>query len=383
MQDIQNYIKVNNNKNFKGNSKLLLDSDRRDKTTKEKYISKFFKTKGIEINKLNKEKNNDIYNTIREDSKINKFSRNNIINLDNNQKFNKSHMIGNESMNNLKHELNYEYEIRLLNKKLKTLQKTNNKLKVKIFNLKKEQNRNKQKFKKENIISQVIMIYNQYINKNREHQINKYIEFQTFPDIKSFKNMLLNIMDWKFNYENKLMTEQFFIAIKSILNSGGGGEINDKSSLKEINLLLKKRNILKHNFEEIQLFLKQNQSIKKYFTYLCEYFFCENLEELRIFLKNNFILYKHEFKEINRMKNSVLQNTRNKNINLSFDKITKLKNEYNHGKKPAIKRSNSQIDVHINSRNIDEINSSIKGSFRENKLFYTYREYNPNNHLNI
>ena len=226
------------------------------------------------------------------------------------------------------------------------------------------------------------MIYNQYINKNREHQINKYIEFETFPDIKSFKNMLLNIMDWKFNYENKLMTEQFFIAIKSILNSGGG-EINDKSSLKEINLLLKKRNILKHNFEEIQFFLEQNQNIKKYFTYLCEYFFCENLEELRIFLKNNFILYKHEFKEINRMKNIVLQNTINKNINLSFDKITKLKNEYNHGKKPAIKRSNSQIDVHINSRNIDKINSSIKGSFRENKLFYTYRGYNPNNHLNI
>ena len=127
LKDIQNYNRVNNNKNFKGNSKLLLDSDRCDKTTREKYLSKFFKTKGIEINKINKEKNNDIYNTIREDSKINKFSRNNINNSDNNQKFNKSYIIGNEPMNNLKHELNYEYEIRLLNKKLKTLQKTNNK----------------------------------------------------------------------------------------------------------------------------------------------------------------------------------------------------------------------------------------------------------------
>ena len=45
-------------------------------------------------------------------------------------------------------ELNYEFEIRFLKKKQKELQKMNNKLKVKIFNIKNEQNRYLQKSEK-------------------------------------------------------------------------------------------------------------------------------------------------------------------------------------------------------------------------------------------
>ena len=168
-----------NNQHFKTNFKELIENkknnnrqaetSRYDINKKEKILSKFFndtfENKNYMINNYQQnDKNDDIYNMIRTLSKKDKISRNNINKFKNNKRFNKSYIIKNNPKINLEKELNYDLEIRLFRKKQKELQKMNNKLKVKIFNIKNEQNRYLQKSEKEKIISKIIEIYKSYID---------------------------------------------------------------------------------------------------------------------------------------------------------------------------------------------------------------------------
>ena len=60
--------------------------------------------------------------------------------------------------------------------------------------------------------------------------------------------MLLNIMDWKYNYENKLMIEQFISAIRTIININNEKNID---IINEIKNLLKKRLSLKYHLRKV------------------------------------------------------------------------------------------------------------------------------------
>ena len=214
---------INKTKNNKESNLLYPTTSRFDRNIKERYLSKFFIEKVINMNSYqNIEKNdNKYYGTERYQSKKNKSSRNIFIKFENNKNDNNSGLIRNKSMISLGNENKYEIEIRLLEKKLKMLQKTNNKLKVKLFNIKTEQTRAKQNAKKENIISKIIEVYNRYIKKNK-CQINNEINLEQDSSFLNFKNIILNIMDLKFNYENKLMIEQFYSAMNSCFNKCNG-----------------------------------------------------------------------------------------------------------------------------------------------------------------
>ena len=353
---------INKNENIKEKRKTKLDTSRWDKNTKEKYLSKFFIDKVLGINKNKNIGKNEI-------KYRNKYSRNDINKLGYNKNFNKSYMIRNESLINLEKELNYEFE---------ELQKTNNKLKVKIFNIKTEQNRYKQKSKNEKIISKIIEIYIQYIKKDENLQRNEDIVSEPYPAIKSFKNMLLNIMDWKFSYENILMIEQFFLAINSCMNNNNKG-LNFINNIKDIKLLLEKRITFKKIINDIKFHNENNQNYQKYFSKLCNFFNFQNLEQLEQFLKNGFNKYYEELKEVNRPNNSILKNSRNKRKNSSLNNSKILNNEYYQEKKSFIRKNNSEINININSRNIEKIFNYSKEPLIENNLFYTYRNYKPNN----
>ena len=185
------------NEDNQENINLINYTNRLNRNNKEKYLSQFFIEKVINMDNFqNNDKNDRKYNTIRANSKQNKYSRNDINKLEYHKNSNQSYIKRNESLINIENELNYEFEIRFLKKRLKELQKANNKIKVKIFNIKTEQNRHKQKGKKEDIISKVIELYTQYIKKTQNNQIvyEDNVSGQS-PVIKTFKNMLLNIMD--------------------------------------------------------------------------------------------------------------------------------------------------------------------------------------------
>ena len=368
------------NEDNQENINLINYTNRLNRNNKEKYLSQFFIEKVIDMDNFQNNDKNDIkYNTIRMNSKKNKYSRNDINKLEYHKNSNQSYMKRNESLINLENQLNYEFEIRFLKKRLKELQKANNKIKVKIFNIKTEQTRHKQKSQKENIISKVIELYTQYNKKDQNYQTNEENISGQSPVIKTFKNMLLNIMDWKFSYENKLMVEQFFSAINSYLSNNNNKEMDFKNNIKEIKMLLKKRILLREAINEIKFTEGQNQNLKNYFLYLCTYLHFQNLEQLEQFLKNIFIKSNAEFREINRLKNLVLQNSRNKKKNTNSNKGIKFSNDFFRDKKPLIRKNNSEINININSRNIEKEFNYSKDPFIEDDIFYTYREYRQNN----
>jgi len=354
------------NKNNQENINLINYINRLN--NKEKDLSKFFiKKETDDYNYQNLEKNDKKYNTIRANSKRTKFSRNYINKLEYYKNSNKNFKKRNGSLNNFENELNYEFEKRFLKKRLKELQKTNNKIKLKIFNIKTEQNRYKQKNNKEDIISKVIELYTQYFNNtNKNLQGNEDKVSAQLPEIKTFKNMLLNIMDWKFSYENKIMTEQFFLAINSYLNNKNK-EININDIIKDIKMLLKKRILIREAINEIIFSNGQNQNLKNYFQNLCKHLNFQNLEQLEQYLQNSFIKYNAEFREISRLKKLVLQNNQNKNKNSNSNKNKKFR------------KNNSEINISSNSRNIEKIYNYSKDTFKEDNIFYTYREYRQNN----
>ena len=360
---INNFKDIIYHKSNYSNNILLPETSKNAINKKEKYLSKLFWNIDIKKNE-NKtiDKNNNIYNNMRILSKRNQ-DKNNINKLGTNKKFNKSY--------NLENELNYEFEIRLMQKKIKQLQKANNKLKLKIFNIRTEQNRLKLKNQKENLISKVIEIYNRNVENNKKiHLENNSIKSESYPALSSFKNMLLNIMDWKYNYENKLMIEQFISAIRTIINVNNEKNIN---IINEIKILLQKRISLKKNINEFKSYFDMNKKYKEFLLKLCKLFKFKNLDELEKFLKVSFIRYNKEYKEFIRLKNNVLNYNNNKNRlkNSSYERAQKNKNENN---KHFIKKNNSVLNININSRNIEKIHELS----HKNDDYLTYKENKSN-----
>ena len=370
---INNFKDLIYHKSNYSNNMLLPETSRHNINKKEKYLSNLFWNIENKKNNNNKaiNKNNNEYNNIKILSKRNK-NKNNINKLGTNKQFNNSYIIKNESIINLENELNYEFEIRLMKKKIKQLQKANNKLKLKLFNIKTEQNRFKLKNQKENLISKVIEIYNGNVVNNKKIPIDKIIQnkSQSYHAINSFKNMLLNIMDWKYNYESKLMIEQFISAIRTIININSEKNID---IINEIKNLLKKRISLKKSINEINSYFEKNKKYKEFLLKLCKSFNSKNLNELEKFLKASFIKYNEEYKEMTRSRNNNLNynNNRNRLKNSSYERAQKNRNENN---KRLIKKNNSVLNININSRNIEKIYELP----HKKDDYFTYRENKSN-----
>ena len=368
---------INKTKNNKESNLLYPTTSRFDRNIKERYLSKFFIEKVINMNSYqNFEKNdNKYYGTERYQSKKNKSSRNIFIKFENNKNDNNSGLIRNKSMISLGNENKYEIEIRLLEKQLKMLQKTNNKLKVKLFNIKTEQTRAKQNAKKEIIISKIIEVYNQYIKKNK-CQINNEINLEQNSSFLDFKNIILYIMDWKFNYENKLMIEQFYSAMNSCFNKYSG-EINLKNCIAAIKILLKKKIELVKEINEMKLYYEKNKIYQIYLKSLCKKNNFRNIKQLENFLIKGFYKFNEEFQKLIKLKNIVLQNNKKKKI--PSNKKHKIKKELNSYNKTLTRRNNSAININKNRRNIDKIYDYSKKEPLNDELFFTFRENRQNN----
>ena len=361
---------INDNQSEKDNLYNFPQTSRYDCNIKEKYLEKFFKnlndsnynnTNNINMNysKIKNEKNNtgsDIPNessrTINTHSKRNNSTCINPIWKDNfNKNENKNiintESITNESFLNLEEELNYEFEIRLLKKKLKENKKINDKLKNKIIKIKNEQKikqiqDDKQK-KKEYIISKVIDIcksinpieknnissYNKtYNNEFTSKKIfNKYFkndDLSEFPATQLFKNMLLNLMDLKYETDIISLKDEFILGIKNLLLSNKKNEVefddNEQNIYNNIKGLIKEEAKLKNKIHKYKFLSLENKKYHDYFSKLCKKLNLHDLEHLDKFLKNTMVKAEEEFKQINQIKKIVMENLNNDN----FDKnITK------------------------------------------------------------
>jgi hypothetical protein len=332
--------------------------------------------------KINLKRNNSSYaNQIRKNDTIKYSNLKNKNSGDNNNKI--------ESINNLKEELDYEFEIRQLEKKLNEVKMENKKLENKLITIKNNSKISKQIEVKENIIYKVIDICKNISFSGKNNFFSSFNESNTkiisgdypnlFPATKLFKNMLLNLMELKYDYENIFLRNEFFYGVKKIINNANIFKLNDN----EINIydiikkLTKEKIKLKTTIENIKYASINNKKYYDYFLQLCHSLNIRSLEELDVFLKSMSIKAKVECNEINQIKNIVLNNNLKNSIalnelNKKINNNNKINNEnkkfhrnYFLGPKTLIKKSNSE----------SKINSKLNTFFKEKKQKSKFFEY--------
>ena len=380
---------------------------------KEKYLKNFLK--GI-INSSNTNDENNNYNTtlkfgnnemslkLEKPTKIN-LKRNNSsyanqIRKNNTTKYNNNNLKDNncghnenESIYKLKEELDYEFEIRQLEKKLKEVKMENKRLENKLIKIKNNPKVSKQIEFKENIIYKVIDICrnisfsgnNNFFSSFNENN-TKFIssdKSNSFPATKLFKNMLLNLMELKYDCENIFLRNEFFYGIKNIIINANIFKLNHN----EINIydfvkrLTKEQINLKTTIENIKYASIHDKKYYDYFLKLCYSLNIHSLEELDVFLKNMSIKAKVEYNQINQIKKMVLNNNlknsidlneMDKKINNNNNKIInehkKFQQYYFLGPKTLIKKNNSE----------SKITSNLNSFFKEQKQNSKFFEYDNN-----
>ena len=247
----------------------------------------------------------------------------------------KSNVYLNSAKNNSKlftNNLEQEFEIRCLKKKLKNLKNKNRSLIQQLDNIKKKNNiieteMVEEQNKRKDIIFSFINICNDIFNNEEDDD-----------ESNRFKNILLNLMDLKFKYENIFLENEFISNVDtlfSLSNIFNDNFYDNKRNNKNNNLYHNIKNIIKlktkylNSIKKYKLLLIKN---KKYFEYcsdLLKEFNLNDLDTLYNNLKNIKSINDKETRKFTRMKkvlfNSINNNSRRRNINKSVDNLKKLK----------------------------------------------------------
>ena len=222
--------------------------------------------------------------------------------------------------------LDQEFEIRSLKKKLKNLKNKNKSLNQQLDNIKEKNDIIKiemigEQNKRKDIICSFINICNDIFNNEGEVE----------DGANRFKNILLNLMDLKYRYENIIMENEFISNIGTLLSltdifSDNFYDNKRNNSINNIyhhikNLIKLKTNYL-NNIKKYKLLLIKN---KKYFNYcsdLLKKFNLNDLDNLYNYLKTIKSLNEKENRKLKRMKNVLfnsINHNKRRNINKSVD----------------------------------------------------------------
>ena len=261
---------------------------------------------------------------------------------------------------NAKHieKLEYEFEIRLLKKKINILKKENKEIKEKLNKIKNinENMENNLTGNGNNLLNDIILLNKQYMSYNREYEFNN----KNINDRLYFENIILNIMDLKYIYDNDLLINEFIDGVNKLLNISLLGQNNEKSNLnnlvEKINQLIDLKNNLYNNINKYEYLLKENNKYYIYFTSLLNNLNLKNIFELDKFIKNAYI---KNIKENDHMKKitdtlfneslSTNQKTERKNHHSS----NQLMNSYSKSINNIINNKNYKLQNFLNNKKSD------------------------------
>ena len=210
---------------------------------------------------------------------------------------------------NIKHmeKLEYEFELRRLKKKLGALKKENKEINEKLDKIKnKNENMEKDIIQNENediLLNDIILLNKQYMANNSRVSTENEFNNQNNNDKFSLENVILNIMDLKFDYDNNLLINEFIDGVNNLLNLSLSNQFNDKNNqninlLDKINQLIDLKNNLYNNINKYDYLIKENIKYNNYFTSLINNLNLNNIYELDEFIKQ---LYIKNIKENNHM----------------------------------------------------------------------------------
>ena len=275
--------------------------------------------------------------------------------------------------------LEYEYELRTLKKKIEILKTKNNELNENLNALKEKNNKiefnlnlnrnnnmpdddiiiNKNKneiilntlnniFYKENLIKNIFDV----IKKNDNYYNSN--ENEKNEEECSLLNILLNLMDIRFAYENAILYNYFYQGIKIILPNSKKNFQNYSVENDIVNYL----KLLVEKEKQYKIDIKKIENLKKYYN-LCKKF--SSIKHLDSYLNSIIIKNMKVEQSINEIKNVLNNEKRINNKNISINGM----NNYINRKK--------FLEQYINRNKSNSNNNMDKFSF------YTTNYYNNNN----
>ena len=340
------------------------------------------------------QKTNKNIDKIKED-KITYISKNNKSNYNLNYNRNKNiYLNHNNSKTNINKnnscstlsnkKLEYVYELRILKRKLNELKEKNKKLKDNI-NIMKEKNN-----KIESNLNLYINLFDDNIKENKDYillkeikdinskkiiikklieicKINNKLHYNSHEDIKNEEeyklNIIINLMDIRFFYENSLLFNYFFQGLKQLLPNINKENIYFNNDIK--NDILNYINELLREESSIKKMNENYKNSKKYYD-LCKKF--SNLKNMENFL-NNIILKNIKVEEsINQIKNvlkeerTIKENNYNGNYDLKKKDIIEQ----------FLNRNNPKY-------NLDRFSFYTTNYYNNKITHYNYNNFNKNN----
>ena len=368
------FNKLNNNNNIilKKENFLLKKNDKINKMV-ESYR---FMSPDNNLNNLkNNQKNNNGINKIR-----NVFSFKELFTNNTENKISHKNIIKNYDYNS-RENLEYEFEIRNLKKRLNLLMKEKKEINEKLSDLKiinKDlENDLFQNKEEQEILNDIVILNRQNMLYNNQSGIENEINGQNKNDL-SFNNIILNIMDIKFDYDNNLLKDEFINGINILFNlSLNINRDNNKNLMKKINKIIDDQNNLNNNINKYKYQLKENKKCFEYFESLLNFLNLNNISELDPFIKN---LYVRNIKENNHMKK--IKNTLMNDSSSSKPKKVR-KNHYYSSNRIINSYSQTMEKNNKYNRLKDFLNSKKSDSrINQNKINYYMSNRRKYNNLN-
>ena len=301
--------------------------------------------------------------------------------------------------------LEYEFEIRRLKREYEMLQKENIKIKENIENVKiKNTNLENNIFKNEDqqkILNNLLLLNKQYILYGSPNGIENEFSNKNGNDNYSIDNLILNIMDIKYYYENNLLINEFIEGINKILATvplSNNGNNDDNNLIKKINELIDIKNNLDNNNNKYKYFLEKNNNYYFYYKNLLNNLNLNNFTELEDFIKNLYIKNLKDNDHMQKIQNTLMSESspghKNKDkkshynsSNLITNNISKNIYNINNYTKLQNYLSIKNTDSRLNQKNINNFIDNKRRKDLEQYLSRTEKldnlNQNNNNFFNL
>lgn len=408
----QIYKKINNYNNLiheKKHSLLNLKSHfHKRSNTKDSYkdFSKISSSKNFEPNKklykidYIKEQNNlydiRIQPNFHEKNKTHHFMsvdkiNTNIINNENNVIVNdlKDDIHINDNINDMG-KLEYEFEIRHLKKKRNLLKQTNKEIIEKLEEIKNknnylENNIVEEQKNNQNLMNNLVLLNKKFIihnNQNGLESIESSSNGSTTNEF-SLKNIILNIMDIKFDYENNILLNNFIEGINELLNMPflNNNNYND-NILKKLKDLINCENDLEISNNKYKKLFKENNKYLIYFKNLLSNLNLYSYEELYKFVQDMFVKNIKENERMKQIKKALINDRNPDNQKVLKEKENlkrKIGNKYSHSVNQTIFNNNENNYYKLKKSYIDIINNPrIEQKKIDNYIYSKKKDINYN-----
>lgn len=278
--------------------------------------------------------------------------------------------------------LEYEFEIRRLRRKLEKVKEENIEIKDKLDDIKKKNIILEKKILKgdeqKNILSDLILLNKQYTLYDNSNGFDiKYgnqNKIDNDNDNDSFDDLILNIMDIKYYYENSLLTNEFIDGVSRLLYGmtlSKNGNRNSNDLIKSLNDLINIRHKSFYYNNKYKNFLQDKYKYYLFLTDLMKKFKLNNFSEIDNLIKNNYLNIKDNGHEP-KLKNNLIKdfsfgqkNNEEKSLYSDNNHIFSNKNYY------------TKLQNYLNAKKgISRIKQKNTQNYFEHK-----RKKNPNNYL--